>query len=160
MTELLKPLVEALRNELHQFGEMLARLDDTQAGTMRLAPDDLRFVQEQGRVLEAARQEREARQRLLARHLRQPEDAELAGLIERISPDYRPLFRALVDENAILLSRVQQRARQNHLLLRRSLEVMQQLIQTLSPSGVASIPGEEGHEESAKTAQVLCNAAA
>jgi len=45
----------------------------------------------------------------------------------------RWLVNALVEENNSLLLRVQQRARQNHLLLNRSLELMQRLIATLLP---------------------------
>jgi flagellar biosynthesis/type III secretory pathway chaperone len=39
-----------------------------------------------------------------------------------------------VDENNELLTRIQQRARQNHLLLSRSLELMQGLMDSLLPS--------------------------
>ncbi len=42
-------------------------------------------------------------------------------------------MQALVQENNELLVRVQQRARQNHLLLLRSLELMQKLINSLFP---------------------------
>jgi flagellar biosynthesis/type III secretory pathway chaperone len=41
------------------------------------------------------------------------------------------LIQALVDENNELLVRVRQRARQNHLLLSRSAELMRGLLDTL-----------------------------
>ncbi|MDB6129061.1 MAG: hypothetical protein JWM04_168, partial [Verrucomicrobiales bacterium] len=40
---------------------------------------------------------------------------------------------ALVKENNQLLQRVQQKAKQNHLLLSRSIELMQQFMATLFP---------------------------
>jgi hypothetical protein len=61
------------------------------------------------------------------------ETAPFADVLPRLTPEYRPLVSALVDENNDLLRRVQQRSRQNHLLLSRSLRMMQQLISTLSP---------------------------
>ncbi len=54
-------------------------------------------------------------------------------LIPLLPADYRPLVQALVDENNELLVRVRQRARQNHLLLSRSVELMQGLLNTLLP---------------------------
>jgi len=164
MTELLNALIEALRNELRQYGEMLARLDEQQDSIIRRAADDILAtvgsIQEQGAVLQSVRQERETRQRQLARHLRQSEDAGLMALIEKMPPDYRPLAKALMDENNELLARVQQRARQNHLLLRRSLDLMQQLLQSLMPSGHNSVYDHQGQTSGAEPAALLCNAAA
>jgi len=61
------------------------------------------------------------------------EDITFASLVPQLPPDYRPLVGALVEENNHLLVRVQQRARQNHLLLSRSLEMMQSFLNTLMP---------------------------
>ena len=60
-------------------------------------------------------------------------------MIPLLPPDYRPLLCALVDENNHLLGRGRQRARQNHVLLRRSVELMQELLNTLLPSRRASV---------------------
>ena len=43
-------------------------------------------------------------------------------------------MNALVQENNALLTRIQHRARQNHLLLRQSLDLMQRFLTTLFPS--------------------------
>jgi flagellar biosynthesis/type III secretory pathway chaperone len=43
-------------------------------------------------------------------------------------------MEALVQENNALLTRIQHRARQNHLLLRQSLDLMQRFLSTLFPS--------------------------
>jgi flagellar biosynthesis/type III secretory pathway chaperone len=75
-------------------------------------------------------------------------------------PDYRPLAKALVDENNELLARVQQRARQNHLLLRRSLDLMQQLLHSLMPTAHSSVYDQQGQTSGAEPAAFLCNAAA
>ena len=138
MTEL-DPLIEALRSELQQYGEMLARLDQQQDSILRRAPDEVLVsvtaVQEQGAAIQAARQTREQCHRRLASDLGHAEPTTLAQLAEAVPPDYQPLLRALIEENNQLLVRVQQRARQNHLLLRRSLDLMQGLLQSLFPAG-------------------------
>jgi uncharacterized membrane-anchored protein YhcB (DUF1043 family) len=149
MTDPLHALIEALRQELQQYGEMLARLDLQQESIMRRAADDVLVsvtaIQEQGAVIQQARHLREDRQRELAGHFRQPAKATLAQLTERIPADYQPLVRALVDENNQLLVRVQQRARQNHLLLSRSLELMRNLLRTLLPTGQGAVYDDSGN---------------
>lgn len=141
MNELLSNLIEALREELKQYGEMLALLDQQQQLVMRrqvaALPDNVSGVNAQAGVIAAARQEREQRQRHLARALELPETgASFATLIPLLPVNYRPLVEALVRENNELLIRVQQRARQNHLLLSHCVELMQQLINSIFP-GVA-----------------------
>jgi len=139
MIESLKALIEALRDELQQYGEMLALLDQQQERVLMRAADGLletvAAINAQGATLQAARQSREAHRRRVARDLGLPDEAAFADIIPRLPEDYRPLVEALVQENNELLARVQQRARQNHLLLSRSLELMQQFLGSLFPSG-------------------------
>ena len=70
MIERLERLIEALRDELQQYGEMLARLDRQQELVMRRAADELlqatADIEAQSRVIQESRRERGARQRELA----------------------------------------------------------------------------------------------
>jgi hypothetical protein len=135
MTELVRNFVESLREELKLYGELLALLDTQQDQVVRRLADELldtvSSIHAQGDAIQGARREREQRQRELARSLRLPDDARIATLTPLLPEAYRPLIAALVDENNQLLGRVQQRARQNHLLLNRSLELMEQFIRSL-----------------------------
>jgi flagellar biosynthesis/type III secretory pathway chaperone len=137
MKELLSNLIEALREELKQYGEMLALLDQQQQLVVHrqvaMLPDHVNCVNAQAGVIAAARQEREQRQRHLARLLALPESTNFTVLIPQLPADYRPLVEALVRENNELLVRVQQRARQNQLLLSHCVELMQQLINSIFP---------------------------
>jgi hypothetical protein len=149
MNEPLKDLIEALREELRQYGEMLARLDAHQEQILRRAANDVLVsadaVQDQGIVVQQARQARETVQARLAEHFSLNQTATLTDMISSMPDDYRPLVRALMDENNALLVRVQQRARQNHLLLRRSLELMQKFLQNLFPIGQRMAYDGQGH---------------
>jgi uncharacterized membrane-anchored protein YhcB (DUF1043 family) len=133
----LKRLINLLREELKHYGEMLARLDHQQELVIhRLSdalPASVSSVQSQAAAIQQARSLREQAQLELAREL-VSEEATFARLIPRLPADYQPLVSALVDENNELLVRVQQRARQNHLLLMRSMESMQRLINSLIPA--------------------------
>ena len=149
MNELLSNLIEALREELKQYGEMLALLDQQQQLVVQRQvaelPDNVNGVNAQAGVISAARQEREQRQRHLARLLAQPENTSFTILIPLMPSDYRPLVDALVRENNELLVRVQQRARQNHLLLSHCVELMQQLINSVFPGVSPTTYDGSGH---------------
>ena len=138
MIPYLQNLIAALRAELHEYGEMLARLDEQQELVMRREADGIlqsvATIQDQGVAIQRAREIREARQKELAQQVGLATGAEFAQIIPKCPEDYRPLVDALVQENNSLLLRIQQRARQNHLLLRQSLELMQRFLSTLFPS--------------------------
>jgi flagellar biosynthesis/type III secretory pathway chaperone len=147
MNEQLNNLIEALREELKQYGEMLALLDQEQdlvmqRHTVGIAPC-VAAINAQADTLHAVRHEREQRRRHLARTLEIGEDSSFKELTARLPADYKPLVQALVQENKELLVRVQQRARQNHLLLSRMVELMQKLISSILP-GVGPATYTEG----------------
>lgn len=139
MIDQLQALISALREELQQYGEMLARLDQQQELVTRRAPDDLlqstSEIEAQTQVIHEARRLRREQQQQVARALQLPVDAPFADIIPCLPADYRPLMGALVQENNELLVRVQQRSRQNHVLLSRSVELMNRLISSLLPGG-------------------------
>jgi hypothetical protein len=138
MTEALNRLIAALREELQQYGEMLALLDRQQDMVVARATEDLfqsiAAIQNQAALIHSARSHRDHCRNAVATAVGRPPDVAFSDLIPELPPNYRPLVDALVTENNQLLGRVQQRARQNHLLLTRSLELMQRLLSTLLPS--------------------------
>jgi flagellar biosynthesis/type III secretory pathway chaperone len=148
MIEHLQHLIEALREELKQYGEMLALLDRQHQFIMVRAAEDVfqtvSPIQAQGSAIQGARAHREKCRRDLALVLEQPDAAAFAVLIPLVPPDYRPLIKALVDENNELLVRVRQRARQNHLLLSRSVELMQSLLNVLLPAREPRVYNDRG----------------
>ena len=137
MIAYLQTLIAALREELHEYGEMLARLDEQQELVMKRDAEgvlaSVSTIQDQSAAIQRAREQRETRQNELAQHLG-ADTSEFSKLVPRLPEDYRPLVNALVQENNALLTRIQQRARQNHLLLRQSLDLMQRFLTTLFPS--------------------------
>jgi hypothetical protein len=143
MIELLETLIQALRDELQQYGEMLARLDQQQESILRRAASDVvanaNAVQHQSEVILQTRRVREAAQRRLAQLIHNHDEGSIAHLSKDLPAEYRPLLRALVEENNELLIRVQQRARQNHLLLRRAVDLMNNLLQNLTTEGTSTV---------------------
>ena len=144
----LQKLIEALRNELQQYGEMLALLDNQQQLIRLRGADDIlhsiEAISGQSSAIQAARQNRESLQQDLARDLGQPEGATFAQLMPLFPPPYRPLVSALVQENNELLQRVRQSAQKNQSMLRQSLDYMQRFVSALAgadqPMPVAGEP--------------------
>lgn len=137
MTQLLSNLIESLREELKQYGELLAQLDHQQQLVIRRQPSDLlqsvSSINAQAETVHAARREREQHQRHVAAQLKLTEAAAFTDILPLLPAHYRPLIEALVAENNELLVRVQQRARQNQLLLSHAVELMQRFIAAMVP---------------------------
>lgn len=136
MMSVLQQLIEALRNELQQYGEILALLDHQKEIVMLRGADkilhSISAINTQSATIQTAREKRAAYQRHLAETLGHPADSTFAKLVPLMPDEYRPLVTALVQENNELLLRVRQRAEQNHVLLEHSLELMQRFITTLN----------------------------
>ena len=144
MTEPLNNFVESLREELKQFGELLALLDAQRDQVVRRLPDELlatvSAINSQGEAIQAARRERAQRQRELARALDLPAGVRAGALVAQLPAAYRPLVTALIEENNHLLARVRQRARQNHILLSRAVEMMSRFLNSICAVGVPTYP--------------------
>jgi len=136
MTIILPNLIDALRHELQQYGEILALLDQQREAVKCQGPDDIlrsiAAVDTQSVAIQAAREGRLAWQRQLADALHQASDAPFDQLLPLLPEAYRPLAAALVQENNELLLRVRERAQQNHALLEQSLEILQRFIISLT----------------------------
>lgn len=89
------------------------------------------LIQHQSAILIQAREVRFGAMKLLCSTIGLGENASFKELMPHLPPDYCPLIEALVDENNELLQRIHQRARQNHVLLTRTVESMQRVINSL-----------------------------
>jgi hypothetical protein len=138
MNHLLSNLIESLREELKQYGELLAQLDFQQQLVIQRKPQELMHavagINFQADTVQAVRREREQHQRHVAQHLQLGEAAPFVEILPLLPSHYGGLVNALVQENNELLVRVQQRARQNQLLLSHAVELMQRFINALLPT--------------------------
>jgi flagellar biosynthesis/type III secretory pathway chaperone len=163
VSALVSRLIELLRVELHEYGEMLAQLDQQQEWVMARAADEVlrsvASINEQMVKIQSARRQREACQNEAARLLNKPEDPTLQSVIPLLPEKFQVAVASLVRENNELLGRVQRRAQQNHLLLTRSLQMMQQVINSLVPATPPTTYNGDGVVRSGdKPVQVLYEA--
>jgi len=135
MTQELQQLLAALREELKHYGELLALLEQQRNTVNGSAPDRTFYataaIQRQAEATLQARRTTEARRRTLARELRQDESATVLQLAPLVPPQFRPLLQSLIEENNTLFQSVQWSARENHVLLSRSVASMEEFLDLL-----------------------------
>lgn len=122
-------LIEALRRELQQYGEVLARFDDAAANNNPDSEEQalvwVEAIREQERILGLTLRKREHVQRQVAHCLGLPEQASLTRIIPLLPRQHQLLVRALSDENKELSARVQRRADQKRQVLQHLLHLME-----------------------------------
>jgi len=103
------------------------------------------LVQSQSAILTQAREVRFASMKALCNLLNLPPEATFKDLLPYLPADYRPLLQALIDENNELLQRIHQRARQNYVLLSRTVESMQNVINSLGIHRPTAVYNDNGN---------------
>ena len=149
MNEELNNLITALREELTQYGEVLALMQEQQQFIINRSANELllnlNIVNEQMEKVSVARNHREACRRALVATLGATEETTFRQMTEMLSPEVQPLLNALVEEINQLLQHIQKWLRQNHMLLSRSLDLMKQIMKGMFPSSSATA-GTYGRE--------------
>ncbi len=142
MNEALNNLIAALRNELTQYGELLALMQEQQELIINRAANELllnlhEVEQQKDKILDC-REQRESARRTLVLALGGTEETSFKQMTGLLPEEYQPLLDALVEEINQLLQRIQQWLRQNHLLLKRSLDLMQKIMHSMFPTSSAA----------------------
>ena len=131
-------LIESLREEMTQYGELLALMQEQQELIINRQPQELlanlNEVNGQMEKIAVARQAREQARLALATQLGGTQETTFKQMTSQLPEEYQPLLEALVDEINTLLQKVQKWLRQNHLLLKRSLDLMQDILQNVFPT--------------------------
>src|SRR5215475_6401953 len=137
MVATLEQFINALRNELQQYGEMLALLESQQGALPQRDADtvaaSISSLNAHSANVEWARCRRANTQRQVAWALGVSEERTMWELVPLVPEQYRPLLEALIQEIQELLKRVRECASHNREHLRHSLKLMEQFITKLSP---------------------------
>jgi len=134
----LLPLVDFLRAELAGYGGLLALFDQQQGHLWRRevqsVSDTSQAIEELAAETARNREQRETWVMDFATSRGESADASLRQLLGYFPEEQRPLLTALIDEINHLLHRVRRRARQNHTILARAVELHREALATLHPS--------------------------
>ncbi|MBC8324366.1 MAG: flagellar protein FlgN [Verrucomicrobia subdivision 3 bacterium] len=142
MNEALNNLIAALREEMTQYGELLALMQEQQELIINRSANELLInlhdVNQQVETIATHREQREAARRVLVQSVGGTEDTTFKQMTALLPEEYQPLLNALVEEINQLLQRIQTWVKQNHLLLKRSLDLMSKIMHTIFPTSSAA----------------------
>jgi len=149
MTTAWESVVEALRDELQEYGGLLNLFEDQQTAILQRRPEVVlevtASIEEQLNTINERRNYREDLVRRCSRTVVQTTSDGLVREVIGYFPEaVRSLANALVDEVNNLLIRTKRRARQNQMLLVRSIEVSQAILRMLDPGVVSTTYSRKG----------------
>ena len=155
MTPSWETIANLLRDELADYGGLLARFDEQQQSLLaRDAASVLAHtheIEQHVRALSFSRERREQAVSTLAVALGRPSSATLRSLLPQLEPAATPLLEALIDEVNHLLHRVRRTSRHNQALLQRSVEIQQDLLLQLRPQSFTKTYAPNGRVAVAAT---------
>jgi flagellar biosynthesis/type III secretory pathway chaperone len=132
-----EPLVETLRSELQEYGGLFNLLARQQDRIIERRPDDVLAINDeienQTHAVAELRLRREELVDALTRRAGLKAPGTLRGLVPCFPEVVRPLVEALITDINHRVRRNRQKARQNHLLLSRAMELTEQTLRVLQP---------------------------
>jgi flagellar biosynthesis/type III secretory pathway chaperone len=130
-------ITQRLRNELQEYGALLGLFADQQTNLLRRDATAVlqlaNAIDEQVQTTQACREHREEAILNFAVEQGQPVSASLRQLLKFFPTEVQPLLQALIDEINHLIHRLRRGARQNQVLLSRTVEAHDEALRTLRP---------------------------
>lgn len=130
-------ITENLRNELQEYGALLGLFEDQQVNLLRrdatAVLDLANAIEEQVQTTQACRDRRDQATLLFAIENGQSTNATLRQMLKFFPSEVQPLLQALIDQINHLIHRVRRGARQNQVLLSRTVEAHEGALRTLRP---------------------------
>ena len=151
-----EPLVDALRAELEEYGALFNHLTRQQEEIFARRVDAVLEINGdidgQTGVIASARERRDGIMADLSTKAGLPAESRLSAMLESFPDFVQPLLEALVRDINLMINRTRRKARQNHILLARAVELTQETLRLLQPetftktyvrSGQVSVSGEK-----------------
>lgn len=153
MSEVLKekdwdPLVELLRYEVQEYGGLYNLLVRQQDEIFKRDPQLVLAtnaeIESYMADMGSLREQREERVREMARRLGADEAQPLSKLLGYFPAVVRPMLQALVDEINQMITRTRQKAKQNFMLLSRTMEITHETFKALQPENYNQVYTKKG----------------
>lgn len=130
-----EPLVEILRNELQEYGGLYNLLNQQEEGIVGRRPDDVLVInaeiEKQTRTVEKLRCRHTEVVADFCRRLEVGAPGTLRKIIPFFPDSVRPLLEALMTDVNHMVRRNREKARRNHQLLSRSMELTEKTLRVL-----------------------------
>lgn len=143
-----EPLVEILRNELQEYGGLFNLLGQQQDRIIERKPDAVLSINDeievQTRTVADLRGRRETCVDELLARVDEPVPGSLRKLIPHLPEFVQPLLEALMTDINHMVRRNRHKARQNHLLLSRAVQLTEETLRVLQPENFTRTYGRTG----------------
>ncbi len=151
-----EPLVETLRSELQEYGGLFNLLNSQQDGIIERRTDDVLAlndeIEAQTRAVADLRRRREELVGEIGGMVGVARPGRVRDLLAHLPEVVQPLFEALLTDINHMVRRNRQKARQNHLLLSRAMELTEQTLRVLQPGHFTRTYQRDGKVSLARTA--------
>ncbi len=141
-------VVSCLRLEIQEHAVLLGLFSDQQKAIMHRESDRVMLlvdgIQRQVDMVDKVRTRREMVMSQMVPRSRVTRATPLSELVKRFPPAMQPLLRALVEELLRISDQVRRKANQNQVLLARSIEVIRDLLEELTPANPARTYENDG----------------
>jgi flagellar biosynthesis/type III secretory pathway chaperone len=141
-------VLACLRLEIQEQGALLGLFGEQQKAIIQRQSDMVMMlvdsIQKQVELVHRVRSRREAVTSSLVPRSRVSRTLRLSDLVTRFPAPMQPMLRALTDELLRLSDHVRRKANQNQMLLARSIEVIRDLLEELTPSNPARTYENDG----------------
>lgn len=141
-------VVLAMRSEIQEQGALLGLFEEQQRAIIQRDSEKVMglvaVIQRQVEVAQAARSRRENLMAQALKRARISPQTPLLQLVPQFPVALQPLMRALVEEVIRIADRVRGKANQNQVLLARSIELIRELLEEVSPQPGGRIYDEGG----------------
>ncbi len=142
------PLVGLLREEVQEYGGLYNLLERQQNEIFNRDPDLVMetngAVETHVEQMDILRQKRESMVREMAVRCQGDQEQTLKDLLPSFPEFVRPLLEALIDEVNAMVKRTRQKARQNYLLLSRTMEITHEALRRSEPSNYSKTYSRKG----------------
>lgn len=143
-----EPLVEILRNELQEYGGLFNLLGQQQDRIIERKPDAVLLLNDeieiQTRTVGDLRGRRETYVDDLLARVGEAVPGTLRRLIPHLPEFVQPLIEALMTDINHMVRRNRHKARQNHLLLSRAVQLTEETLRVLQPENFTRTYGRTG----------------
>jgi flagellar biosynthesis/type III secretory pathway chaperone len=141
-------VLACLRMEIQEQGALLGLFAEQQKSIIHRESDRVMMlvdsIQKQIDIVHRVRSRREMVVASLVPRTRSSRGARLSELSNRFSTPMQPMLRALTEELVRISDQVRRKANQNQMLLARSIEVIRDLLEELTPSNPARTYENDG----------------
>lgn len=142
------PLVELLRHEVQEYGGLYNLLERQQKEIFQRDPEQVMKTNEEIEHyltdMGGLRERREELVRQMARARKADEEQPLSKLLHCFPDFMQPMLQALVDEINQMIRRTRHKARQNQMLLSRTMELNHELMRSLQPDNYNKTYSKQG----------------